>query len=150
MLSFYENGHLSKLVYVCGFYNFHIALSSVQLLSHVWLFATPWKEHARTPCPSQTPRACSNSSFELMMPSNHLILCDPFSSAFNLSQHQGRSQWVVLHSRWPKYWSWSFSLSPSNEYSGLISFRINWLDLLKVQGTLKRLLQHHTSKASIL
>ena len=74
------------------------------------------------------------------------------SPAFNLSQHQGLFQWVqwVLHIRWPKYWSFSFSISPSNEHSGLISFRIDWLDLLAVQGTLKSLLQHHSSKASIL
>ena len=78
------------------------------------------------------------------MPSNHLILCRPPSPpAFSLSQHQGLF-------RWPKYWSFSFSISPSNEYSGLISFRMDWLDLLAVQGTLKSLLQHRSSKASIL
>ena len=72
------------------------------------------------------------------------------SSAFNLSQHQGLFQWVILHIRWPKCWSFSFSISPSNEYSGLISFRMDWLDLLAVQETLKNLLQHYSSKASIL
>ena len=89
-------------------------------------------------------------SIESVMPSNHLILCRPpflppsiFPSirVFNES---------VLHTKWPKYWSFSFSISPSNEYSGLISFRMDWLDLLAVQGTLKSLLQHHSSKASIL
>ena len=91
-------------------------------------------------------------SIESVMPSNHLS--HPRLSAslptFNLSQHQVFSNESVLHSRWPKYWSFSFSISPSNEYSGLISFRINWFDLLAVQGTLKSLLQHQSSKASIL
>ena len=77
-------------------------------------------------------------------------LSSPSPSTFNLSQHQGLSNESVLHIRWPKYWSFSFSISPSNEYSGLISFRIDWLDLLAVQGSLKSLLQHYSSKASIL
>ena len=77
-------------------------------------------------------------------------LSSPSPPAFNLSQHQGLSIVSVLHIRWPKYWSFSFSISPSNEYSGLISFRMNWLDRLAVQGTLKSLLQQHNSKASIL
>ena len=77
-------------------------------------------------------------------------LSSPSPSTFNLSQHQGLSNESVLHIRWPKYWSFSFSISPSNEYSGLISFRIDWLDLLAVQVTLKSLLQHYSSKASIL
>jgi len=74
----------------------------------------------------------------------------PFSSAFSLSQHQGLFKWVSSSIRWPKYWSFSFSIIPSNEYSGLISFRMDWLDLLAVQGALKSLLQHYSSKASIL
>ena len=77
-------------------------------------------------------------------------LSSPSLPTFNLSKHQGLFQWPVLHIRWPKYWSFSFSISPSNEYSGLISFRMDWLDLLSVHGTLKSLLQHHSSKASIL
>ena len=77
-------------------------------------------------------------------------LSPPSPPAFGLSQHQGLSSESTLRMRWPKYWSFSFSISPSNEYSGLISFRMNWLDLLVVQGTLKSLLQHHSSKASIL
>ena len=77
-------------------------------------------------------------------------LSSPYPPAFNLSQHQGLFQWVSSFIRWPKYWSFSFSISPSNEYSGLISFRMDCLDLLAVQGTLKSLLQHHSSKASIL
>ena len=77
-------------------------------------------------------------------------LSSPFSSSSNLSQHQGLSQELALHIRWPKYWSFSFSISPSSEYSGLIYFRIDWFDLLAVQGSPKRLFQHHSSKASIL
>ena len=89
-------------------------------------------------------------SIESVRPSNHLILCRPLSSlALNLSQHQVFSNETTLHIRWPKYWSFSFSTSPSNEYSGLISFRIDWFDLLAVQGTLNSL-QYHSSKASIL
>ena len=105
-------------------------------------------QHTRLPCPSLSCRFCS---IELMMPSKHLILCHPPSSpSFNLSQHQDFfSSESVLHIRWPKYWVFSFSISPSNEYLGLISFRMDWLDLL-VQGTLKSLLQQHSSKASIL
>ena len=104
-------------------------------------------QHARLSCPSPTPRACSN----LLMPCNHLILCRPLllvPSVF-LSIRVFSSE-SVLHVRWPKYWSFRFSISPSNEYSGLISYRIDWLDLLAVQGTLKSLLQHHSSKASLL
>ena len=90
-------------------------------------------------------------SIELVMPCNHLILCHPLlllpSTFPNI---RGFSNESVLHIRWPKYWSFSFSTSPSDEYSGLISFRTDWLDLLAVQGTLKSLLQHHSSKASIL
>ena len=90
-------------------------------------------------------------SIELVMPSNHLILCRPFlllSSIFpSIRVFSNES---VLHIRWPNYWSFSFSISPSNEYSGLISFRMDWLDLLAARGTLKSLLQHHSSKASIL
>ena len=107
-------------------------------------------QHARPPCPSPTPGAYSNTC-PLSMPSNHFILCRPLlpsPSIFpNIRVFPNES---VLHIRWPKYWSFSFSISPSNEYSGLISFGIDWLDLLAVQGTLKRLLQHHSSKASIL
>ena len=86
---------------------------------------------------------------DAIQPSHSLL--SPSPPTFNLSQHQGLFQWFqVLCIRWPMYWSFSFSISPSNEYSGLIFFRIDWLDLLAVQGTLKSLLQHHSSKASIL
>ena len=105
-------------------------------------------QHARLPCPSPTSGVYSNScplSCDAIQPSHPLL--SPSPPAFNLSQHQGLFQWG--HIRWPKYWSFSFSISPSNEYSGLI-FRMDWLDLLAVLGTLKSLLQHRSSKASIL
>ena len=90
-------------------------------------------------------------SIESMMPSNHLILCHPLLLLPSIFPSiRVSSNEAVLHTRWPKYWSFSFNINPSNEYSGLISFRIDWFDLLAVQGTLKSLLQHHTSKASIL
>ena len=107
-------------------------------------------QHARLPCPSPTPRACSNSCpSELVMPSNHLILCCPLlllPSTF--PSIKVFSSGSVLHIQWPKYWSFSFSISPFNEYTGLISFRIDWFDLLAVQKPLKSLHQHHSSKAS--
>ena len=107
--------------------------------------------HTRLPCPSPTPRACSNSCPSMVIPSNHLILCIPcllLPSIFpSIRVFSNES---VLHIRWPKYWSFSFSISPSNEYSALISFRMDWLDLLAVQWTLKSLLQQHSSKTSIL
>ena len=90
-------------------------------------------------------------SIELVMPSNHPILCHPFSSCLQSLPASGSfPNESVLHIRWPKYWNFSFNISPSNEHPGLISFRMDWLDLLAVQGTLKSLLQHHSSKASIL
>ena len=105
-------------------------------------------QHVRPPCPSPTPRIYSNSWVgDAIQPSHPLSSLSP--PVFSLSQHQGLFKWVLCN-RWPKYWSLSFSISASNEYSGLISFRIHWLDLLAVQGTLKSLLQHHSSKASIL
>ena len=90
-------------------------------------------------------------SSESVMPSNHLVLCHPLLLPPSIFPGiRGFSNEPILHIRWPKYWSFSFSIRPSNEYSGLISFRIDWLDLLAVQGTLKSLLQHHSSKASVL
>ena len=124
----------------------------VQWLSCVWLFATPWT----AACQAFLSFTISSSSLKLMsteslMPSNHLIICCPLlllPSVFpSIRLFSNES---VLHIRWTKYWSFSFSISPSNDYSGLISFRIDWLDLLAVQRTLKSLLQHHSSKASIL
>ena len=103
-------------------------------------------QHARIPCSSPTRRACSNSC--TIQPFHSLP--SPSLPAFNPSQHQGLSQGASLCIRWPKFWSFNFNINPSNEHSGLISFRMDWLDLLAVQGTLKSLLQHHSSKASIL
>ena len=107
--------------------------------------------HDRLPCPSPSPWACSNSCQlrQWCHPTIHPLL-SPSPPAFNLSQHQGLFQWVGSSLQVAKYWSFSFSISPSNEYSWLISFRMDWLDLLAVQVTLKSLLQHHSSKASIL
>jgi len=108
-------------------------------------------QHARPPCPSPTPGAYSNSCPLSRMPPSNLILYRPLlllPSIFpSIRVFPNES---ALHIRWSKYWSFSFSISPSKEYSGLISFRIDWLDLLAVQGTLKSLLQHHSSKGSIL
>ena len=108
-------------------------------------------QHARLPCPSPTPGVYLNSrplSRDAIQPSHPLS--SPSPPAFNLSQHQGLFQWVISSYQVAFHWSFSFSISPSNEYSGLISFRTDWLDLLAVQGTLKSLLQYHSSKASIL
>ena len=123
-------------------------LSSVYSLSRVWLFATPWTAAHQASLSITNPR----SLLKLMsIESNYLILCHPvlllplvFPSIRSFSNES------FLQISWPKYWSFSFSISPSNEYSGLISFRMDWLELLAVQGTLKSLLQHHGSKASIL
>ena len=128
------------------------AFSSVQLLSRVQLFATPWT----TICQASLSITNSRSppkpmSVVLVMPFNHLILCHPLlllpsifpSIRVFLNE-------LALRIRWPKYWSFSFNISPSNEHPGLISFRMDWLDLPAVQGTLKSLLQHHSSKASVL
>ena len=109
-------------------------------------------QHARPPCPSPTPRVYPNShSVKSVMPSSHLILCRPLlllpPVPPNIKVFSNES---TLRMRWPKYWSFSFSIIPFKEHPGLISFRMNWLDLLAVQGTLKSLLQHHSSKASIV
>ena len=127
-------------------------ISSVQSLSHVQLSATPWTAaHQASLSIINFWTFLKLVSIESVMPSNHLILSLPIlllPSIFpTLRVFSNES---VLHIRWPKYWSFSFSISPSKEYSGLISFRMDWLDLLAVQGTLKSLLQHHSSKASIL
>ena len=133
-------------------YGLHSSLPDVQFSHSVMSdsLRPHWLRHARLPCPSPAPGACSNScpwSQWCWLPS------PPRSSpypAFNLSQHQDLFRWVSLHIRWPKNWSFSFSIRPSNEYSELILFRMDWLDLLAVQGTLKSLLQHYSSKTSIL
>ena len=129
-----------------------IQFSSVQSLSRLRLFVTPWT------AASQASLSITNSrsllklmSITLVMPSNHLILCRPLlllPSIFpSITVFSNES---AFHIRWPKYWSFSFSISPSNEYLGMISFRMDWLALLAVQGTLKSLLQQHSSKASSL
>ena len=123
--------------------------SSVQLLSHVRLFATPWiaaRQASLSITSSQSlPKLVS---IESVMPSNHLILCHPLlllpSNFPSIRVFSNESALLIM---WPKYWSFSFNLSRSNEHPGLISFRMDWLDLLAVQGTLKSLLQHHSSKA---
>ena len=159
-LGFPQTSALSSLLHLlytcfCGnhshFSSFNFNLSSVQSLSHVWVFATPWTStHQDSLSITNSPSLLRLMSIESVMPSNHLILCRPllhwpliFPSTRVFSNES------VLHIRWPKHWSFSFSISPSNEYSGLISFRMDWLDLLAVQGTLKSLLQHHSSKASV-
>ena len=126
--------------------------SSVQSLSRVWLFATPWTAaHQASLSITNSRSLLTLMSIELMMPSNRLILCCPLLLLPSiLPSIRVFSNESVLRIRWPKYWSFSFSISHSNEYSGLISFRMDWLDLLAVQRTLKSLLQHHSSKASIL
>ena len=129
-----------------------LQFSSVQSLSHVWLFATPWTtaRHASLSI-TNSQSSLKLTSIESVMPSSHLILCHPLFlrppvppsiRVFSIES--------TLCMRWPKYWSFSFSIIPCKEHPGLISFRMDWLDLLAVQGTLKSLLQHHSSKASIL
>ena len=127
-------------------------LSSVQSLSHVRLFATPWI----AACQASLSITISQTSFKLtsiesVMPSSHLILCHPLlllppiPPSIRIFSHES-----TLRMRWPKYWRFSFNISPSKEHPGLISLRMDWLDLLAAQGTLKSLLQHHSSKTSIL
>ena len=126
-------------------------LSSVQSLSCVQLFATPWTAAHQASKSINSQSLLKLMSIESVMPSNHLILCRPLLLLPSiLPSIRVFSNELVLHIRWPKYWSFSFSISPSKEYLGLISFRIYWFDLLAVQGTLKSLLQHHSLKASIL
>ena len=153
LLTFLQQTNANQLAYFLSFSFFnpakcpHIA-TSVQSLSRV----RPHEpQHARPPCLSPAPRVHKPTSIESMMPSDHLILCHPllllpaiFPSIRVFSNES------ALRISWPKYWSFSFNISPTNEHPGLISFRMDWLDLLVVQGTLKSLLQHHSSKASIL
>ena len=126
--------------------------SSVQSLSHVQIFATPWiAAHQASLSITNSRSSLRLTSIESVMPSSHLNLCcpllllPPIPPSIRVSSNES-----TLHMRWPKYWSFSFSISPSKEHPGLISFRMDWLDLLAVQGTLKSLLQHHSSKASVL
>ena len=127
-------------------------VSSVQSLSRVRLFVTPWTAvHQAFLSITNSWSLFKLMSIELVMPSNYLILCHPLlllPSVFpSIRVFSNES---IFHISWPKYWIFSFSISPSNEYPGLISFMMNWLDLLAIQGTLKSLLQHHSSKGSVL
>ena len=125
--------------------------SSVQWLSRVQIFATPWTTARQASLSSTNSQSLPKlMSIESLMPSNHLIIHPlPFLPSIFPSIRVFSNE-SALHIRWPKYWSFSFNISPSNEHPGLISFRMNWLDLLAVQGTLKSLLQHHSSEASSL
>ena len=129
-----------------------VQFSSVQLLNHVRLFVTPWTAARQTSLSITDSRSSPKPmSIKSVMPSNHLILCCPLlllSSIFPSIRVFSNESALCI--RWPKYWSFSFNISPSNEHPGLISFRTDWLDLLIVKGALKSLLQHHNSKASIL
>ena len=132
----------SEVHYRRGGLNF----SSVQSLSRVWLFMTPWTAaHQASLSIANSGSLLKLMSIKSVMPYNHLTLCHPLFLLPSIFSNQS-----VLHIRWPKHWSFSFCISPSNEYSGSISFRIDWFDLLEIQGTLRSLLQHHSSKAPIL
>ena len=130
----------------------HHSFSSVQSLSHVRLFATPWTTaHQASLSITSSHSPLKLTSIKSVMPSSHLILCRPLLLLPPIPPSiRVFSNESTLHMRWPKYWSFSFSIIPSKEIPGLISFRVDWLDLLAVQGTLKSLLQHHSSKASVL
>ena len=123
-----------------------------QSVSRVRLFATPWYTAFQASLPITNSQSLPKlTSIKLVMPSNHLILCRPLLLLPSIFPSiRVFSNESAFHIMWPKYWTFSFNISPSNEHPGLISFRMHWLDLLAVQGTLKRLLQHHSSKTSIL
>ena len=129
-----------------------LPLSSVQSFSRVRLFATPCTTaHQASLFITHSGSLLKFMFIKSVMPFNHLILCHPLFLLFSIFPIiRDFSNKSFLHIRWPKYWSFSFNISPTNEYSGLISFRMNWLDLLAIQGTLKSLLKHYSSKASIL
>ena len=134
-------------------YNYSTSIVfSVQLLSRVWLFVTPWIAARQASLPITNSWSSPKlMSIKLVMPSSHFILCRPLLLLPSMPPSiRVFSNESTLHIRWPKYWNFSFSISPSKEHPGLISLRMDWLDLLAVQGTLKSLLQHHSSKASVL
>ena len=127
------------------------SVQSVQSLRCVWLFGTPGTAACLASLSVTNSRSLLKlMSTELVMPSNHLILCCPLFLPSIFPSIRIFANESVLCIKWPKYWSFSFNINPSNEYSGLISFRMDWLDLLAVQRTLKSLLQHHSSKASLV
>ena len=136
---------------ISSYANIGAEFALVQLLSRVQLFVTPWTAARQASLSITNSRSLLKlMSIKSVMPSNHLILCRPLVLPPSIFPSiRVFSNESILHIRWPKYWSFSFSISPSNEYSGLISFRMDWLDLLAIQGTLESLLQHHSSKASI-
>ena len=144
--------HTHTHIYIYTHTYTYRCFSSVQLLSHVLLFVTPWTAGHQAPLSITSLQSLLTlMSIESGMPSNHLIFCHPLLLPTSIFPSiRVFSNESVLCIRWPKCWSFSFSISPSNEYSGPISFRIDWFDFLAVQGTPKSLLQHHSSKASIL
>ena len=143
--------HSASILHTALHHTSYFSVESVQLLSHVRLFVIPWT----AACQASLSTTNSQSLLKLIsiksvMPSSHLILCRPLLPPSIFPSIRGFPNESALRIRWPKYWCFSFSISPSNEHPGLISFRMDWLDLLAVQGTLKSLLQCHSSKASIL
>ena len=143
-------GRLNRFLLFCIFRR--IQFSSVHSLSRVWLFVTPWIAARQASMSITNSRSSLKlTSFKSVMPSSYLILCCPLLLLPPVPPRiRVFSSESTLRIRWPKYWSFSFNISPSNEHPGLISFRMDWLDLLAVQDALKSLLQHHSSKASIL
>ena len=146
-----QSSSMSNINPLSYFYT-SVQFSSVQSLSRVRLFATPWIAARQASLSITNSQSLTKlMSIELVMPSSHLILCRPLLLLPPIPPSiRVFSNESTLRMGWPKYWSFSFNISPSNEHPGLISFRMDWLDLLAVQGTLKGLLQHHSSKASIL
>ena len=135
-----------------GWCKLRFEISSVESFSRVQLFETPWTARRQTSLSNTNSLSLPKlMSIESVMPSNHLILCCPLLLAPSIFPSiRVFSNESALHIRWPRYWSFSLNISPTNEHSGLISFKMDWLDLLAVQGTLKSLLRHHSSKVSIL
>ena len=151
-LFLWRGGHFRKCCFLFRTSVYLIQFSSVQSLSHVRFSVTPWTAARQASLSITNYRSLPKPmSIESVMPSSHLILCrpvlllPPILPSFRVFSNES-----ALCIRWPEYWSFSFNISPSNEHPGLIPFRMDWLDLLAVQGTLKSLLQHHSSKASVL
>ena len=138
-------------MFLIGHFLCQYQFSSVQSLSHVWLFVTPWITAGQASLSiTNSQSLLKPMSIRSVMPSNHLIFCCPLLLPPICPSIRVFSNESTLHTRWSKNWSFSFSISPSNEHPGLISFRVDWLDLLAVQRSLKSLLQHYSSKAPIL
>ena len=160
VMLYQDNKSLSRALFYCHPQQIFIcwtlawifaSFSSIQSLTRVRFFATPWAACQVSLFIINSWSLLKVMSIKLVMPSNHLVLCHPLLFLPSIFPSiRVFSNESVLHIRWPKYWSFSFSISPSKEYSGLMSFRMDWLDLLAVQGTLKSLLQHHSLKASVL